>query len=378
MNSAHEQALHARWFPGLLKTPIGWACDCPLRKLGAFGSGCDVEVDRAKFFSLSDNTSFDERAKLFPFSSSDITQASIDYLKALISPPTLLVGYELSEPTRDVLNSAGLTYIDIWLHPVRFYDDVMFAFSSNHSGIQAALNEYELDSRLLELRAVEISTAVARRVWRRPQLPPGRGALFVGQTRYDKALLADNRMLSLQDFRTRFESLARDFDFVLYRRHPMVHSGDSSIRSYFRSLGNVAFTNCPTYYLLADPMIERVASISSSVVHESVYFGKGTDYFFRPPIQIKSNGDSGSYATVFERFLTPQFWQSILKGALPVKDVEPLVLTVKPSRLRDALGVVYGYQHVDRLEEIRRDLWWIRDFWGTVSRRVSSIWRSFL
>lgn len=377
MNSEQEQALHFRWLPLLFKHPIQWACHCPLHQFGGIGSGADIEFDRARFFSLSGAANFDQRAKLSPFTSADIVQASTDYLRSFISPEDLLVGYELSDSTREVLNKADITYIDLWLHPVRFYDDVMFAFSSNHRSIQPALHEYELDARLLELSAAELTTAVSRGVWPKAKVHSERTALFVGQTGYDKALLSGQNMLRLEDFKADFEALTQAYDCVLYSRHPMVHAGDGRTRSYLRRFNNVMLSDAPTYHLLAEPKVKGVYSISSSVVHEARYFNKQIGYFYRPPVQLCSMGQSGNYVTVFESFMTPQFWQRILVGHLTTRDPKPLQLTPKANRLRDTLGLVYGYQHIDKLEDLRRRLWWARDLRGTAARRLASIFRSW-
>jgi hypothetical protein len=37
--------------------------------------------------------------------------------------------------------------------------------------------------------------------------------------------------------------------------------------------------------------------------------------------------------------------------------------------------MVYGFEHIDKLESLRNRLWWARDFKGVAGRRIRSIAR---
>ena len=321
MNSRSEQSLHLRWFPRLIELPIDWVCDAQFVPLAASNSSDSGRFDRDMFFSLSGIRPKEEQG-LFSFSPEEISDTSIDYLCSIVDESDLLVGYELSSQTRAVLARADRTYLDIWLHPVRFYDDVLFAASSNDPAVQAAIACHSMDERLLLSKAREIELAYQRGYLRRDaRLPDGAG-LFVGQTASDKALMSGNKMLGLADFKDEYHGLGRTHRHILYSRHPMVHSGDGAEMRIIKSSGFSSVTSLPTYQLLASPQIEGVYSISSSVVQEARYFGKTAKFFFGAPVSIASSFQSGEYVTLFDMVDGPEFWSSVLPARFGPKLVD--------------------------------------------------------
>ena len=372
MNSVQEQSLHLQWFPTLLRTALAWGVKAELRTLSASGGSADFDFDRRRFFQLSD-LGVPKAAKLFSFNTEILLDESLEFLRNTLSPADVIIGYELSDATRSALHRASLTYVDIWLHPVRFYDDIMFAFGSNRADIRRRLEVFDLDRRKLTLRATEIRVQMARSARHKtPTIPPG-SIVFVGQTQYDKALLRDGKMLSLLDFRERFEALCKQGSSVLYSRHPHVHSGDAATMRYLRQFENVSHTKVPVYELLAHPNVRAVYSISSSVVQEAQYFGKESTYFFKPPVPLTPDGRGERYVSVLDDFLTPQFWAHVLEDYCGNGQVEPLRLSPKTNRLRHALGTIYGFHHVDRYEDLYNRAWWMRDLRGTVLRRARAV-----
>ena len=273
MNSTDEQTWHRSWFLPLLELPLGWATPVPVTAFPG-RSGCKLErFDRARFFSAS-GMSLRQGDKLFEFDAASISAESLDYLRSCLRPHHLVIGYELSAATRQVLNRAEITYVDIWLHPVRFYDDVLFGMSSNSPSVRENLAPYCLDERLLHQRAREIQISLRRGAIKKAYALDPNSALFVGQTLYDKALLRQGKMLSLLDFSDEFRALGERFDTVYYSRHPMVHAGDERIIQFLKGCPFAKLTKAPTYHLLAQEQIESVVAISSSVTYEAKFFGK--------------------------------------------------------------------------------------------------------
>ncbi|MCV4626815.1 hypothetical protein OFC18_32575, partial [Escherichia coli] len=56
------------------------------------------------------------------FNEHAITDKSVNYLGNFLKN-TFVIGYELSEQTKSILDKINIKYIDIWLHPIRFVDD---------------------------------------------------------------------------------------------------------------------------------------------------------------------------------------------------------------------------------------------------------------
>jgi hypothetical protein len=374
MNGVQEQGIHARWFPRLLGPAIRWAVEAQSVTLTEVAAGGELSFDRRRFFRHS-GIELSSKEQFFYYEPIHISPDSIDFLRQVCSPRDTLITYELSHQSRELLTQAGLTYIDFWLHPVRFYDDIFFAVSSNDEAIRERLAAWRLDSRLLKLRATEIVLSLIRGHARQYQKPPDNSALFVGQTPYDKALLHKGRMLNLLDYQKQFEALSERYDVVLFSRHPLVHSGDGDVLRYIRTLPFARFVRTPSYFLLGAEQVHGVYSISSSVVHEASYFGKETEYFHAPPVPMEDTLAAPAYTAIHGHFLTPQFWGDVLSSRHEVTSFEALDLPSKPNRLRDALGMVYGFEYIDKLESLRNRLWWARDFKGVAGRRIRSIAR---
>ncbi|WP_394622846.1 hypothetical protein, partial [Escherichia coli] len=83
----------------------------------------------------------------------DINSESIKYIKSIIKNDIILVGYELSEQTRKILDKIKVTYIDIWLHPIRYMDDVLFGLKSNNEEINNKLYTFNIPSETYYLYA---------------------------------------------------------------------------------------------------------------------------------------------------------------------------------------------------------------------------------
>ena len=62
-------------------------------------------------------------------------QDSLDYLKSFLDSFDLIIGYELSEITKESINSLQKRYIDIWLSPIRFLNDLNLLSSIRQANI---------------------------------------------------------------------------------------------------------------------------------------------------------------------------------------------------------------------------------------------------
>lgn len=348
--ATHErsQAWNRTWVSLLLARPMSMASGVvveafdPLRRSPAF--------ERGVFFPLA-GLRIDPDLPHVDFDFRDISDSALEYLASHLDSNTLVVGYELSAPTRGILTRLGVTYIDMWLHPVRFMDDVLFAFSSNNPEIHAALASFGLDEYAFFQAADLIRAHVGRRTWLHPLRIAENSALFVGQQMSDKSVMHQGRMLNLLDFKDRFEDFRKTYRCVYYSRHPRFMRGDREVLRYVRSRPFARAVRYPTYYMLSDQRIEKVASISSSVVHEAKYFGKQAEWWFRPPIPI--GGNYPEYVGVFLEWVGPHFWSAVLR---PLMDTKPCARTVylEPrNKVRDMMDSYWGYAHIDRSEAFR-------------------------
>lgn len=348
MTKEKEQYSNRRWMRDLLSRPIAKATGINVGVLAS--SLTDVNhIDRRKFFDLS-NIEVDLDATQFWYPLESITNASIEYLSGFVTAGDLVIGYELSEQTRSVIGRCGASYIDIWLHPIRFFDDVLFGFNSNDDEIRERLFDFNISEDLMYLYADRVKVQTYKG-WRRIEagLEP-HSCLFVGQMLNDKSVCDEGRMLSVLDYKERFDALCKTHSKVYYARHPYLKSGDADVLDYVLSKKNVELADFPVYRALSSYRLKTVASLSSSVLTEAKYFDKNVDCFFKPVFEFGNGKTKNEYSSVYQEFVSPHFWAKIL--GLP--QVDRVMFVEGKDKLRDMLGFYWSYSDVDKLEFTRR------------------------
>lgn len=351
MTKEKEQYSNRRWLKDLLSRPVSRVTGMPILSLSSSLSAGDC-IDRKIFFGRS-GIEVDLDATQFWYDDSLINDDSIEYLKGFVGEGDLVIGYELSRQTRNILIRAGALYIDIWLHPVRFMDDVLFAFNSNVTSVRKAIFKYDLPEDLMYLYADRVKIQTYKG-WRRVEADvEPYSALFVGQMMNDKSVCKNGTMLTLLDFKNKFESVCDRYNKVYYARHPYLKSGDEEIMDYIASIDNVQLTSTPSYRMLSSYRIPMVCGLSSSVLQEAIYFGKKVDYFYKPVLTYGNFLDPDSFATVFQEFVSPHFWADLLESIVDVKDRSVVKYIDQKDKIRDMLGFYWSYSDIDKTEFMR-------------------------
>lgn len=351
-----EQRSNVRWLFDLLARPVKAATGiAPELLIGA--ASREAPLSRTLFFDCS-GIEVDETEIQFYYSPNAIRQASMDYLARLMGPHTLLIGYELSEQTREIFSRCGVTYVDVWLHPIRYLDDLLFGFSSNEREVFARLTDFSLDSEHFRLYADKYRISTYKGFRRTEVSIEPNSALFVGQTLKDKATCrhTDGKMLSLLDYRTEFREIGKRYSKVYFSRHPYVKTGDEEILDFVHGCGFAEFVDYPAYRMLASENLEYVFSISSSVVYEALFFGKQADFLYRPVIDLSTTFGPRSYVSIFQEFVSGHFWSDVLSPLLTTKPSPRAVFLNEKDQLRDMLAFYWSYRHVDKLEGMRAQL----------------------
>lgn len=352
MTAEFEQTSNNRWLLDLLKRPISRATNIvpDLWKTG--GEGC---MDRAKFFDLS-GIALDENATQFWYDYNEVSEESKAYLSTFLRAGDVVVGYEMCEQTRKVLADIGVDYIDVWLHPIRFLDDVLFAFNSNKAEVHQKLFDFDFDEDQMFLHADRLKIQTYKG-WRRVEADiQENSALFVGQMLNDKSVCDDGRMLNLLDFQEEVEQAARDHSMVYYARHPYMRTGDEHILDYVKKHPKIQFTQVPTYRMLASPKLSKVFGVSSSVITEARYFDKEAQHLFKPIFSFGVKNDPESYASVYQSFISPHFWERVLSPLLDTYECPEIMFSDSKNKIRDMLGFYWAHADIDKTEHMRREL----------------------
>jgi hypothetical protein len=305
------QAYHLRWFYTFVNRAISLCSKVPVV---SFISDDKATLNRSYFFKLS-NIHIDEESTHFYFYPHDIKQKSIELLKKYFND-SLVIGYELSEETRQILDISNIIYIDVWLHPIRFMDDNFFAFISNSNKINDKLKKYHLSENYFKLYADKLKVQ-SYMGWNKYEKAVNKtllpnSALFVGQTLTDKAICRNGQMLNVLNFKDLFAELTRKFDYVYFSKHPMFTGDNSEQVKFVTSFPNVQITALQGYRLLISEQIKHISAISSSLVYEALFFSKSTSYFYKPAINIFSDFNGNGYFSIYNKLHSPIFWSEII------------------------------------------------------------------
>ncbi len=364
INGADRENYDLLWLTRMLRRPITQALGREPEVLRS------SDWDREAFF-LRSGLPFDPRATLLPFEEQDFRPASLELLRKSLNGDTLLIGFELAEPTRAILDRIGVTWINLWQHPIRFLDDVLFAFASNDPAIHEALRAFDLPEETYWLYANRTATML-QLLGEGPALPDGCG-VFIGQTLADKAILHRGQFLNLLDYQEEFTSFAHRCNHVYYSRHPWVDRGDEEILRFLSRFGNVDVGNCPAYALFASDSVHEVMSISSSSAIEARFFGKQVTVLFRPVIRLGSGPDPEEYRSVYQDLVSPHFWSAILSPRLPTRPAPPVSFLAGKDKLRDMLRWHYNYRVIDKTESLKGEVENLRTEVGSIRVEVPDI-----
>lgn len=370
MTKEKEQASNRRWMMDLLSRPLQMATGIRPESFSSSLTSAD-KLSRMRFFELS-GLRLDIDRTQFWFDDRRINAQSRGYLEGFLDPSVLILGYELSEQTRRILDDMQVPWVDMWLHPIRYLDDILFGFSSSSQAVYNEISTFALKNEIFDLYADRLRIQYYKG-YRRPNHPIKNGsALFIGQTLEDKAVCRDGKMLNLLDFKTEFEAVAAKYAKIYYSRHPYVRGGDEEILKYVKQSGVAQIVDWPSYEMLASGRIHKALSISSSVIYEARHFGVDAEFLFQPVIRYGTDRSKNEYLSVYQVFVSPHFWSRALKPLMAVNDCEPIMFLEGKDKLRDMLGFYWSYRHVDKLEDMRQTLLAIGKRLEPVSNRAKA------
>jgi len=236
----------------------------------------------------------------------------------------LTVVFEASRETREWLIGTGLPVLFLYIHPVRFSDDMVFSAWSTDEAIVDALKEHAVPES--ELHALG-------RYWREllmRKLPPldtsDSPAVLIGQTSTDMSIWNGERMVNLGDFEERIDEICSKHDAVFYSAHPLDRITNDT---FIRSKPRIRSTSENTYRWLAQEGV-TVYAISSSVVEESFYFGAKGEYLWQPLFNV-----DGTFVPLGRQVFSSRLWRRVL-GAEPLpQNTEDLFVHSNGSLIRD-------------------------------------------
>lgn len=273
------------------------------------------------------------------------------YLKAVaeIYRPHLqdavCVGFELPEYQRNALRYLGVPYIDLWVHPVRFLDDLMLAAASSDLAAHRAIGRYSISEDQVWMAAgLRQATAVHLP---RPDLTDGT-LLIAGQTHFDKSQVWRGSFYDPTTHRNTVKAWANGYEGVALKPHP--YDPNHGLIAMARELFPTARTaDGSVYALLADERIAGIGAVNSSAATEAAYFGKRVHTLLPPVLRVGYRGaaQAGAYHSLMDSFLEPDFWRAALKPFVRATRWDGFRAAPKPNRLRIALNNFWGFNRIE-------------------------------
>jgi glycosyltransferase involved in cell wall biosynthesis len=234
---------------------------------------------------------------------------------------SLIIGFELSPFQHELFQSLKLPYVSLAVHPLRFLHDYQFMLSSNFANLDALQSVALLADDIAfaaQLKRVEMQQKFSL------DLAPDCAVLF-GQVAVDAALIGPQGIETLQNHIEEVRSLCNDFETVYFKPHPYGDNGYDQVR-FLQQFKNVELVAHNPYALLASDKVHTVAALTSSILSESIYFGK-------KPRALSALWKNQTKELCFGlEALSARFWDAMLDSA----DSDSVTLPTPPRGLSSA------------------------------------------
>ncbi|MEE1339279.1 MAG: hypothetical protein UHG91_00660 [Succinivibrionaceae bacterium] len=301
-------------------------------KIEIYGSSpiLHKEFDSQLFFSMSKLSYVDELPPLFTINK--FSEQSINYIKRFLNKYSLIIGYELTDQTIELLNLLNIKYVNIWLHPIRFMDDEIFLISSNAPNISNELKKYNISESSYFVHASYAKNLINLKY---PIDIKNNSCVFFGQTANDKTLRKKDGYIKVNDFEKELFEIFLCYENIYYCKHPLNQS-DIEYDFLVGLAPNIQKLNVNSYQVLANENLNIVVTISSSIALEAYYFKKNAIYLNKPIVDIHKKNTYSIDSTL----LSPKFWSDLLK--VPEKYPGKFFI-VKNNKVRNSLNSYYSY-----------------------------------
>lgn len=273
----------------------------------------------------------------------NISEKALDYYSSFIKD-SLVIYIEASETIKRIHNILGVPYIDLTVHPIRYLDDQLFGCATNSTEISKILKKFSVDPNEFELGAHLIS---AQSVQRQLNVKPN-SLLVVGQTKLDKSLISDGKLVDLRDFKDELVRLANDYENIYFKPHPY-RKDNTELKAFLDTIKPTIMTNENIYHLLSSRNIKAVTGVSSSVIYEARFFDKKRQ-FLKKAFQFDYENNQISkrtYYSIGDSIFYPSMWSEILKslGGKPCDC--SFIPKHYPNRVRVALNDFWSQTEFD-------------------------------
>ena len=332
------------WLHRLLRRPVSRATGLDVQALAwAPGEGA-IAFDTPRFYAVAGATA-DVAGWVGLFDAREIPREAAALLAAALDGAVAVIGFELAEMQKRLLTALGIPWVDLNIHPYRFCADLLFAVQTSHPEILAALRAHHAEDTWFEPQA-DLLNAMTVKI---PVHPPvTEDVLVVGQTKVDRSLIAEGRLLDLRDVAHEFHAAVGPAARVLFKSHPYNPDG-FGLHDVGLPLRRIREAGDNAYVLMAQDSVKRVVGLSSSLVAEARFFGKEGIFLGTSPFRVAPTRDTlalGMHASVVDAWLAADFWRDLLAPLMPVTACDSVRPALPPNALRNALRQFWGWDEI--------------------------------
>jgi hypothetical protein len=332
------------WLHRLLRRPIAAASGLDVQALAWAPPPGAIAFDTPGFYAEAGATA-DIEGWVGLFDAPELSRDAARLLARAFDGAAAVIGFELPELQKRLLTRLGIPWVDLNIHPIRFGPDLLFAVQTNHEAIAETLAPHHAEDHVFEPWA-DLLAATAVKVPLHP--PVTESVLVVGQTRVDRALIAEGRLLNLADFLEGFHKAVGREGRVLFKPHPYNPEG-FGLHEIALPLHRMREVGDNAYLLMAQDSVRKVVGVSSSLVEEARFFGRDGVFLGTPPFRIARGRDAlapGLHASVVDAWFSADFWRDLLAPVLPVTLHDGRRPTLGPNALRAALRQFWGWDEL--------------------------------
>lgn len=268
----------------------------------------------------------------------------VDYLRPAFDG-SFVIGMEMSPLMLAVLDSLGVTYIDLCQAPIRYLADYFFCMRSNSPNVREKIREYCYGEDEFFV-AAQLRKALGYRKIRNREIEND-AAMFCGQMPVDSSLISRNGDIASQsDVLDALFSLSLEYRHVYYKRHPHAPK-NSSIGEAVEQMRHVEILDMNFYDVMCRPEIIAVAAMSSSTLHEAPFFGKRSIRYLNSDnhfaIRDEQRHEDGHALTLYpikNSSLLATFWADILSPHVETRsDLVPAFDPFRRPYVRETLNM---------------------------------------
>jgi hypothetical protein len=314
----------------------------------------EFNFDKRKFFKFND-IKHNHTSKYF-ITKCTPNKESIDYIKNKLCKYDLLICYELSHMTKGILNEIEIEYIDIWLSPLRFLNDLKFCMWSSNKRIHRIIKNSIIDENWIYDRANDIKNYLKESEINSDN--KNNILLIICQLAQDKSVFNGKRFLRLKDYEEKLIDLSECYGNAFILKHPLQSDEEFVFtKKSLSGINNLKTISDNIYKLLCRNDISHIVALSSSVLEEAKYFEKQSTYLFKPVV-------NGEYVLINDSIFDASFWSNVLS----VKSNSSYSFLKHDNYIRNMLGESWSYKIMLNTNETKNTYNNIVSFLNILSR----------